>query len=607
MDYRILGPLEIADNGSLRPLTGTRQRALLTLLLLHRNEVVSPDRLIDGLWGASPPSSAAKALQNAVSQVRRALADGGGPEAGPLRTEGGGYVLRVAPEEVDADRFEALLAEGRRRLEEARYAVAAERLREALALWRGPALADVAYEAFAQPEIARLEEERLAALEERIDADLALGRHDELVAELESLVAENPYRERLQGQLLLALYRSGRQAEALDAYRRARRTFADELGIDPGPRLQELERSILRHDTSLEAPAPPPPPIDLDQQRSSRAELHPSRPRKRALAGVVGVVVLVIAAALVAALRDNSRTAQKPVVLTGDSVAVIDPATNLIIDEVPVGARPSGIAEGEGSIWVANRDDNTLLRIDPRSRTVVRIIGLAVEPREVAVAGQSVWVASQAGDAVLRVDPGINEVVGRISLGQGREVCCGLDLATGGGAIWVSYHGRLSRIDAATHTVETRRDGGVKSIAFGHGALWVMTATSRIERIDPDTNSVLDRISLSGVGQTNWGGAAVAVGAGAVWTSTDVTKTLWKIDPATGEFSGRVRLGRPAVGVAFGEGAVWVVGNDGTLLRVDPKSERVVRTIRLGVYAAQESAWAPVAVGQGAVWVPVTR
>jgi YVTN family beta-propeller protein len=318
------------------------------------------------------------------------------------------------------------------------------------------------------------------------------------------------------------------------------------------------------------------------------------------------VVVLATAAALVAALRDTSGTAPEPVVLVGDSVAVIDPATTAIVAEIPVGARPSGIAVGEGSVWVANRDDDTLLRIDPRSRKVVRRIGLAVEPREVAVAAQSVWVASSAGDAVLRVDPAINEVVGRVRLGQGREPCCVLDLVTGGGALWVSHRGRLTRVDLATHTVETRRESGVKSIAYGHGALWVvLTFTDGIERIDPDTNSVLDSISRERVGQTDFGGAAIAAGAGAVWSATYPTKTLWKLDPATGHFTGRVRLGHPPAGVAFGEGAVWVVGSDGTLLRVDPKSETVVRAIPLGVYAAQASA--PLAVGQGAVWVAVTR
>jgi YVTN family beta-propeller protein len=536
------------------------------------------------------------ALSVYLSRLRRLLADGDGDEL--LATQAPGYVLRVPPERLDARRFEALLEEGREALADGDAQQAAATLRAALSLWRGPPLADLAYERFAQTETRRLEELRLAALEERIEADLALGRHDALVAELESLVAENPYRERLQGQLMLALYRCGRQAEALDAYRRARRTFADELGIDPGPRLAELERAILRQDASLEAPRP--------TQVERRGQPH-LRWRMGLAAGFV--LALAIAAGLVALLRDTSQAPPKPAVLTGDSVAVIDPATNTIVDEIPVGARPSGIAVGGGSVWVGNRDDNTLLRIDPRSRKVIRTIGLAVEPGAVAVAAQSVWVAIRAGDAVLRVDPAISEVVGRIPLGQGRDACCDLDLATGGGALWASHHGRLSRIDLATHTVETLREVGVKSVAYGHGALWVMTATSRIERIDPNTNGVLASISHERIGQPVWGGTppTPVVGAGAVWTSTYLTKTLWRIDPATGQFTGRVRLGRPAVGVAFGEGAVWVVGTDATLLRVDPTSETVVRTIRLGVYAAQQDVSAPLAVGQGAVWVPVTR
>jgi YVTN family beta-propeller protein len=544
------------------------------------------------------------ALNVYLSKLRRLLADGDGDEL--LATQAPGYVLRVPAERLDARQFEALHEQGREALALGDAQQAAAKLRAALSLWRGPPLADLAYEPFAQTEMRRLEELRLAALEDRIEADLALGRHDALVAELETLVAEHPYRERLQGQLLLALYRSGRQAEALDAYRRARRTFADELGIDPGPRLQELQRSILRHDTSLEAPAPPPPPTALDQPRKRRTERHSRRRRRLALA--IGlVVVLAIAPALVVALRDRSPTAQSPVALTGDSVAVIDPATTSIVAEVPVGARPSGIAAGGGSIWVANRDDNTLLRIDPRSRRVVRTIGLAVETRQVAIAAQSVWVVSSAGDAVLRVDPAINKVVDTVRLRPESVGCCELDLATGGGALWVSHRGRLSRIDTATHVVETRREAGVFAIAYGQGALWVITALNRIERIDPDTNSVLDSISLERVGRTEAGGAAIAVGAGAVWSATYLTGTLWKIDPATGHFTGRVRLGRPAVGIAFGEGAVWVLGNEGTVLRVDPKSEQLVGTIRLGVSLAQANTWAPLAVGYGAVWVPVTR
>ncbi len=242
MQFRVLGPLEVAADGVELPLGGASQRALLAMLLLHANEVVSSDRLIDELWD-EPPGSGATALQVRVSQLRKAL----GRAAERVETRSPGYVLHVEPEELDLDRFTRLVE----RSGGAEPAVAAELLREALALWRGPPLADLVYESFAQPAIGRMDDLRMAALERRVEADLALGRHAELVGELETLVARYPLRERLRGQLMLALYRSGRQAEALEAYRAARRALVEELGIEPSPALQELERAILRHDTGL--------------------------------------------------------------------------------------------------------------------------------------------------------------------------------------------------------------------------------------------------------------------------------------------------------------------------------------------------------------------
>jgi DNA-binding SARP family transcriptional activator len=254
IDFRILGPLEVWDGDRPLPLGGAKQRALLALLLLRANEVLSRDRLIDELWGEQPPETATTALQVHVSQLRKALAAAGGDPRRRLATRPGGYVLTLAPDELDATRFEGLLAEARECLARGDAAEAAASLREALALWRGPALADFAYEPFAQAEIARLEELRLACLEERIEADLALARQADLVGELEALVVQQPLRERLRGQLMLALYRSGRQGEALEAYQAARRVLIDELGIEASPALQRLEKAILVQDDSLELP-----------------------------------------------------------------------------------------------------------------------------------------------------------------------------------------------------------------------------------------------------------------------------------------------------------------------------------------------------------------
>jgi DNA-binding SARP family transcriptional activator len=242
MDFRLLGPLEVAEHNRSVVLGGVKQRALLAVLLLHANDVVSTEQLVDEVWGESPPATVAKSIQVYVSRLRKQLGEG------RLVTRAPGYLLRVDPSELDVACFERLAAEA----EDAQPKVAGEKLRRALALWRGPPLADLAYEPFARAEIARLEELRAAALEQRIEADLALGRHSQLVGELEGLVREHPLRERLRGQLMLCLYRCGRQAEALESYQAARRVLVEELGIEPGRQLRELHQAILRQDPGLD-------------------------------------------------------------------------------------------------------------------------------------------------------------------------------------------------------------------------------------------------------------------------------------------------------------------------------------------------------------------
>ncbi len=249
MEFRILGPLEVRDGDRAIPLGGPRQRAVLAILLTRANEVVGQEALIELLWGGEAPTRSATVLQGYVSHLRKAL----GP--GVLVTRSPGYAIEIDEEQLDLHRFEALSEQARRDTEAGRAEEAAGSLRQAIALWRGPALADFTYEGFAQPEIARLEELRVVALERRIEAELTLGRSAELVGELEGLVAKHPLRERLCELLMLALYRSGRQADALEAYRATRRLLVDELGIDPGETLQELERAILRHDPALDRDA----------------------------------------------------------------------------------------------------------------------------------------------------------------------------------------------------------------------------------------------------------------------------------------------------------------------------------------------------------------
>jgi DNA-binding SARP family transcriptional activator len=324
MDYRILGPLEAFDGERALSLGGTRQRSVLALLLLHANEAVTRDVIVDELWGESPPTTAAKVLQNCISALRKELP--GGPET--LRTVGSSYALQLATGELDRDRFERALAKGRAALASGESDEAAEALRDALALWRGGPLCDFAYERFAQDEIVRLEELHVEALEDRIDADLACGRADELVAELEALVARHPLRERLRRQLMLALYRSGRQADALSAYRDARQTLLGELGIEPTRALQDLEKAILAQDP------------ELDVRRA-----QPATPGRRAATQIVGrdAELAVLEAAVDDALAGRGRL-----------FLVVGPAgagKSTLADELASRAKTRGVAVRWGRGW----------------------------------------------------------------------------------------------------------------------------------------------------------------------------------------------------------------------------------------------------------------
>jgi DNA-binding SARP family transcriptional activator len=251
LEFRILGPLEVVADGSPISLGGPKQRATLAILLLHANRVVPVDTLADDLYAGAPPVTAVTQVQRQISDLRKVI----GPDS-TIETRAPGYLLRAGGEQVDLHRFERIAEQARHAVGQGETEAAADLLRKALALWRGPPLADLAYEPFAQVPILRLEELRLAALEERIEADLALGRHAHLVGELEQLTVEHPLRERFRAQLMLALYRSGRQRRALDVYHATRKELVDELGIEPGPALRELERAILAQDPALELTPP---------------------------------------------------------------------------------------------------------------------------------------------------------------------------------------------------------------------------------------------------------------------------------------------------------------------------------------------------------------
>jgi DNA-binding SARP family transcriptional activator len=261
LEFRILGPLEVVEERGPIRLGGIKQRATLAMLLLSANRVVSVDRLADDLYAGAAPVTALKQVQRQVSELRKVLGSTSG-----IETRSPGYVIRLAPEQLDLTIFERAAANGIEALGAGEAQRAAELLRRALGIWRGPPLADLTYESFAQAPIERLKEIHLAALEHRIEAELAIGREVELVGELEELVTEHPFRERFRAQLMVALYRSGRQADALEAYRQARQTLVERFGIEPTAPLQRLERQILTQDPSLE-----PQPRDRRQAAPSVA------------------------------------------------------------------------------------------------------------------------------------------------------------------------------------------------------------------------------------------------------------------------------------------------------------------------------------------------
>ncbi len=553
MQIRILGPLEVSEDGRVVEVGAGRQRALLALLALHACEIVATDRLIEGLWGGSPPPTAAKALQNLVSQLRRSLG------ADSIATRPPGYSLRLDADDLDAKRFERLAAEGHRLLEED-PGRAGQTLREALALWRGRALADFAYEDFAQSEIARLDELRLAATEDRIDADLALGRASELVPELEPLVSTHPLRERLRGQLMLALYRSGRQADALEAYRSGRRLLDAELGLKPGDELQRLEKAILNHDPSLESP------VAVEPQRPAVAQPRRTSPRAKA-----------------------------PV--PPDSVAVIDPQRSRVVGHVPVGRRPVALAIGHGSVWVANADDGTVSRIDPDRREVIRTIGIGAPAIDLAVSTNAVWVANGSDGTVSRIDPSADAVVETIDLRGSSELVWNPTYAVDADddSVWIAAGPRhVLRIDPATNEPSAIIDVGRApvGVALGEEAVWVVTTAERALRLEPHTNTATTEVPV---------GYPVAVTAGkqAVWVS-DSRGQVWRINPDTGAVTQTTPVGRGLVGLCATDGAVFAANNaDGTVVQIDPQDGRVVGLVPVG------HAPTDVASADGTVWVSI--
>jgi DNA-binding SARP family transcriptional activator/outer membrane protein assembly factor BamB len=561
MEFRLLGPVEALRGGQPVALGGAKPRALLALLLLHPNEVVSRDLIVDALWSERAPGTAEHSLDVQVSRLRKALA----PDE-PLVTRSGGYVLEVEPEQIDAQRFEQLLDEGRNANAAGRPKEALAALGAALALWHGRALGEIAYEDFARGESERLEELRLVATEELIDAELALGRHDTVVPELETFTGKHPLRERPRGQLMLALYRAGRQADALRVYADTRTTFARELGLEPGPALKELEQQILRHDRALDLPRPP---------------LAGGR-RKLAVGTLAVAIAGVATAAAVLATQGGTESAQA--LAQADANVVLSTETGSVVAEADV--RDSvGVRFGAGSLWSVS-SEGQLTRVDPDTGEVIATIGLGiVKPGGITFGAGSVWITDHYAPTVLRVDPAVNEVVDRVPLpeaGLGTIFTGGV--AVGAGSVWVGHGGFkpgafVERIDLETGRPARRfpiLGGDADNLAFGNGALWIgSTPSGEVRRIDPSTNT------LRKVAQLEGEICCVAAGEGFVWVATRPDGLVWKLD-ARGTPLRSFELPAAAKGLAYGGGALWAaVGDAGTVVRIDG-TRNVTRTYRVG-------------------------
>ena len=572
MELRLLGPLEVRLGDGPIELGPRKQRAVLAMLALEPGRTVSADRLAEGLWADTPPISAPKMVQLYVSRLRRVL-DGDGVR---IVTHGRGYELQLPDEEsVDALRFERLLD---------------TRPRDALALWRGEALADLSDEPFAAAEIRRLEALRLRASELAIDADLVAGRHAEVIGELDALVEQEPLRERLHAQRMLALYRAGRQADALEAYRGARAALV-ELGIEPGAELHALHQSILEQDPAIAAP-----PAASDRGRPTEDEVPTApegrrhRPALRRRGLLIAAGTLVAVAAGVAVLMPEGDP--KATSVRSNTVAEIDPGDGSLGGQAELDGPPSAIAVAPGAIWVAGDRDGTVSRIDPETHTVRQTVRVGHGQSTMAADRGGVWVANRDDGTLTRIAAATNAPAERISAGSPTGVCLlGGEVWVAGGAV-----GGLLRFDPDTRRRRTvPLEANPSALACGAGAVWALAA-GRLLQIDPASGSIRHATDVGA------GVSALAVTGGAVWVANPLTGIVSRVDPVRGVVTGTFTLGSDdePVALAVGAGGVWVANRRArTVARIDPERTVGTEEFRLGHDPRA------LAVVDGRLWVAV--
>jgi YVTN family beta-propeller protein len=555
VEFGVLGPVAARRDGRELLLGGPKQRALLAILLLHANEVISRDGLIEGLWGERPPATAAHTLDNYVSRLRKAL----GPDR--LARRPPGYVLRVDPLELDLDRFEQLRQEAREQLARGRPREAAATLRSALALWRGAALADVLYEPFAALEAERLEERRVSALEERIDADLELGHAADLIPELEQLVRENPFRERPLAQMMLALYQSGRQADALAAFQTGRRHLAEQLGLEPGPALQELQRKILDHDPSLGL-------------RGPRPRVRASRWLSGRRLAAAGAAVAVAAGAAAGIMLGTGGTKASSATAGTHQVIGLRVDSRRSDQRIPVSGAAAALTASAGSLWLADPDAGAVLRLDPAARAVADQIPVGGSPGALATGEGSVWAASVPGDHVARIDPPTGAITQTIPLGTARASA----LTFGEGSLWIA-----DIVDNAVIEIDPRSgaersmltlDFRPTALAVADGSIWVAGYDAGlIAEVAVESGRTVATVHVGN------GPSALVVGLGAVWVANTLDSTVSRVDPGSASVVATIPVGSGPGAIAVAGGSVWVANQySGSVSRIDPMRNAVVDT-----------------------------
>ena len=560
VEFRVLGPLDArGPDGGVR-LGGGKQQLLLALLLLHAGQLVSRAAIIDALWPERPPASASQSVDAYVSRLRGALRAAG--VNGDLIVSGsGGYRLQLAGGWIDRDEFGALAKSARAALANGEPEAARDLASQALGLWRGAAaLAALGQEQAIRPLAAALDEERLQAFETRAEAELDLGDHVDVIAELRAAASRDPTRERLHVLLMLALYRAGRQAEALEVYHAAQAHLDAELGLTPGPALREMEARILRHDPGLASRPPAAPPL-------ARPAM-PTRARRRRLLLPTGLAALVCAAAAVAVLAGaGGATSPFSRMLGAPAVGTLNAETGSTRAALALGVVPSRVAAGLGDEWVTSYDNGTLLRIDPSESAVVQTIQVGHGPTGVAVAAGDVWVADTLDNDLARVDASTDEVVQKIPVGTNPG-----DVTAGAGAVWVANQGdgTVSRVDPLTGAVlgASRVGPSPSGIAVGDGAVWVaLSGADTVARLDPRTGQLLQTIHVGS------GPSAVAVSRRGVWVANELDSTVSLINPDTDSVVlTQAVAGSPSALAAVGAD-VWTAGDGPVLTMLSPSGQ----------------------------------